>query len=149
MKIYWVGTCQGAGQVSTQVTELQCRCCCYSHHCRPGEPMSLSSPSVWSSATARPQPVPWVWLQQHSQRLSWGQEQNWTFKVLQRFVCHLIACICGFSPFLFRPPPGKLYPWQQKHGGFCLEQSFKALEPMEPVWGCHSLQRLLLGFQTP
>lgn len=148
MKIYWVGTRQGAGQASTQVTELQDGCCCYSHHCRPGEPVSLSSPSVWSSATARPQPVPWVWLQQHSQRLCCGQEQNWTFKVLQIPVCDLIAYICGFSLFLFAPPPGKLHPWQRQHRGFCLEQSFKALEPLGPVWGCHSLQRLLLRFWT-
>lgn len=109
----------------------------------------LFSPSVQSSATALPQPVPWVWLQQHSQKLCWGQEQNWTFKVLQRFVHYLIAYICGFSLLLFASPPGKHYPWQSQHSGFCLEQSFKALEPMGAVWGCHSLQRLLLGFQTP
>lgn len=145
----WVGTCQGAGQASTQGPELQHRCCCYWHHCRPAEPVPLSSPSVQSSATARPQPAPGVWLQQHAQELGWGQELNWTFKVLQKLVHYLIAYVCRFSLFLSVPPPGKHYPWPPTHRGFCLEQLFRALEAMGAVRGCHSLQRLLLGFQSP
>lgn len=66
-----------------------------------------------------------------------------------RFIHYLVAYICRFYLFMFAPAPGKHYPWQSNHRGFCLEQLFKALEPMGAVWGCLSLPRLLLEFQTP